>query len=323
MTGIAKLSETLPLGFQRFLLRTHLVEHDPPQEESRLMLVEKYASDEYQYSATPRRWVVLVLYCLTAVMWSVFQFTYTAVADIIMPLFQIQSQMEFTMLMTMFNLFQIPFAFVSSFTMNRWGLRRTLLIGVIVQAAGSWLRVSGACSGRSCLSATYVGQAVCAASVAFLGPSVTGMLAANWFPSNERARVVSIGQIANTVGSALVLLLAPSAVVPGLEQQSLTGITVFQAVWASLCGGALVAVCTDFPVGALPSPAAAVGRDRAPESWHRMLVLLLCNRGFVLMCAMYAVGSATLATMPDVLQSVMAALGYDQVRCAGLRAALL
>lgn len=74
---------------------------------------------------------------------------------------------------------------ICAFILERFGIRTSLLIGTALNMLGSWIRVAGS-NNRSYFGLFLSGQILCAIAQCFI-LSIPPLLAAFWFPPNERS----------------------------------------------------------------------------------------------------------------------------------------
>ena len=105
----------------------------------------------------------------------------------------------------------VPFGPVASWMLDTLGLRRSVLAGALLNAAGAWLRFGSDFMGGDKLSVLFIGQLLAAIAQPVILDSPT-MLAATWFGENERATANMIASVANPVGVAMGSLFSPMIV---------------------------------------------------------------------------------------------------------------
>ena len=173
----------------------------------------------------PRRWLMLLLFCLLSCVNGAMWIQFASVANICQSYYG-TTALAIDWLSMIYMLIYIPGMAPAVRFFERHGLRRGVLAGAALNAAGALLRWHGA--GARSFGWTFAGQTVCSVAQCFtLG--VPPMLSAAWFGPRERARATSVGVLSNQLGGALGLL--SSAVVrKGQDLPPLLGGTAIASV---------------------------------------------------------------------------------------------
>lgn len=167
---------------------------------------------------------------------------------------------------------------------DRWGRRRTLMLGALLEGAGHVLRASST-HGALVLSASFVtglGQSLFQiAAIPFLTDHSTPRERTHLF-STFFASALLAGVFGNAVGGVL----------PGAAQALVPGLSLFEAYRASLLLGAVLAAAAGLPLLALRGMAephhAAVAEPVAPHEARRLVpiavnaALIGCGAGLVI-----------------------------------------
>jgi len=150
----------------------------------------------------PRRWLMLLLFCLLSCVNGAMWIQFASVANIVQSYYG-TTALAIDWLSMIYMLIYIPGMAPAVRVFERHGLRRGVLAGAALNAVGALLRWHGAAA-RS-FGWTFAGQTVCSVAQCFtLG--VPPMLSAAWFGPRERARATSVGVLSNQLGGALGLL---------------------------------------------------------------------------------------------------------------------
>jgi FLVCR family feline leukemia virus subgroup C receptor-related protein len=119
---------------------------------------------------------------------------------------------------------------ICAFILERFGIRTSLLIGTALNMLGSWIRVAGS-NNRSYFGLFLSGQILCAIAQCFI-LSIPPLLAAFWFPPNERSTATSIGAACNQLGIALGFLVTILVV---NEHNYRENMAILACICASIC----------------------------------------------------------------------------------------
>ena len=213
------------------------------------------------FTVYPLRWWVLLAFSLNnganALLWICF----SSIVDATAALFQVSSA-SVNGLSLAFLLLFLPGTVLTSFLVERYGLRATLIAGSALDCAGAWLRYGGALAAPASrplgFALLMLGQ--CLAALA--QPSFTNLparLSADWFPASQRDVATVVASLSNALG------VAAGSVVPTLAVASAGDLAPFLLWQAVACtvflAGTLAAVRSDRPP--TPPSAAAAARLRA------------------------------------------------------------
>lgn len=195
---------------------------------------------------SPYRWVILFttipVIIATEVMW----LSLAPIAGGAEEFYQVSSLSVtlFTMsYMIMFIIFSIP----ASFVIDRWGYRRSLIIGALLTGVFAMCRGFFADS----FAIVMVSQFLIAAGQPFL-LNITTKVAANWFPLSERATAAGLLTMAQYMGFAIPMVLSPFLAERGGIPLVLT---VFGVVGA-VCAVISILFAKEKPKTPPPGPAA-------------------------------------------------------------------
>jgi MFS family permease len=106
------------------------------------------------------------------------------------------------------NVYSLAFApfFVSGWFINRYGIKKSLLVAISGTVVGSWLRYGGVAI--SSYSLAMAGQGVLGVSQIFIVP-LPMSYSKMWFSPDKRVLPTTIGSLATTIGSMLGSIATP------------------------------------------------------------------------------------------------------------------
>jgi hypothetical protein len=225
-----------------------------------------------EYTAYSSRWWVLLAFSLNnganALLWICF----ASIVDATSALFAV-SPAYVNGLSLAFLLLFLPGTVLTSFLVERYGLRTTLIVGSALDCAGAWLRYGGALVAPASRPAGFalltLGQCV----AALAQPCFTNLparLSADWFPASQRDVATVVASLSNALG------VAAGSVVPTLAVAAAGDLAPFLLWQAVACtaflAGTAAAVRSDRPP--TPPSAAAAARLRAGSAEAPLLLAL-------------------------------------------------
>ena len=156
-----------------------------------------------EYNLYFRRWLILAVFSLISMMSNEIWISLSTITSIVHTYYQVNPM--FIDWLALISLLLMIFLLVPcSYLLHRLGLRWTMIIGGLLNALGSCLRLLGA--GRSGFVYVFTGSCICAlahCTLFFLPPHV----AVVWFGDRERAVASSIGMLVNASGVGVGYLL--------------------------------------------------------------------------------------------------------------------
>jgi FLVCR family MFS transporter 7 len=212
------------------------------------------------YTVYASRFLLLLLFALSSAANAFLWISFAPIFSLTGSWFSVSSA-AVNWLSLVFMVLYLPGSLFAAVSMERLGLRATLLLGVGGNAAGAWLRYAGAAalprSGGG-FALAMAGQ-VLAALVQAVFVNAPARIAADWFPRKERDTATVVASLSNAVGSALGSVLPTLFVAaPGDLPAFLLGTAV---ALSALLLASLAGVRADRPP--TPPTAAAALRARA------------------------------------------------------------
>ncbi|MBN2159618.1 MAG: MFS transporter [Spirochaetes bacterium] len=150
-------------------------------------------------TASPYRWVVLVLFMLPAIATQILWITFAPIAKDTAALFTGGNTEAIDMLAVVFMLAYIPMSFPASWCIDRLGLKWGTGIGVIILGLSGFLRI---------FAPDYTWLMICQAGCAVGQPFVLNSftkVAGNWFPEEEEALASGLATMSLFVGLTLAM----------------------------------------------------------------------------------------------------------------------
>ena len=195
-----------------------------------------------------RRWLILAVSSLSSMIKNVTWISLPSITSIVQKYYNV-NPMFVEWLALIYSLELIFLLIPSSYFLNRFGLRLTLIIGTLANALGSCLRLVGA--GSDGFVFIFVGSCICGlshAALLFLPPHI----AAVWFGEHERTVASSIGMLISSSGVGLAFLLGSFFVSKVRAHESEIGygmrnLLLFEAVTSTVLFIACVCIARDAP----------------------------------------------------------------------------
>mmetsp|Transcript_119284 Transcript_119284/g.216839 ORF Transcript_119284/g.216839 Transcript_119284/m.216839 type:complete len:491 (-) Transcript_119284:99-1571(-) len=160
-----------------------------------------------------RRWLVLSIFCLQSGLVGVLWITFAPIASLSSSFYGV-SLGSISLLSMVFMILFLPGILLTSYLMTKWGLRRVVIIGSLLDLVATILRFI------SVFLPQKTGPLYPAFSVLLLGQSFGALaqplfitvpvrLANDWFSRDERDAVTVIAAMVNPVGNALGQVVPP------------------------------------------------------------------------------------------------------------------
>ena len=179
------------------------------------------------------RWVVLGLFSLISMSNEIIWISLSSITSIVKDYYRVDS-VAVNWLSLIFLLLYV-FVIGSSYVLDKYGLKVTIIVGAFLNAIGSCLRAMGA--NRDGFTLAFLGNTFAALAQCFI-IFIPPRLAAVWFGDSERATASSIGVLMNMLGVAVGFLLG--TIVPSSKnmnddvRQGMHRLLVSQAVFCTI-----------------------------------------------------------------------------------------
>lgn len=228
-------------------------------------------------NVSPYRWVVLIATIPIIISTEMVWLTFSPIASVIAEHYGV-SGFAVDMLATSYMLMFIVFCLPAAYVIDRFGFRRSLIIGALLTGIFAVTRAAFAGS----FAAVAVSQFIIAIGQPFL-LNITTKAAANWFPFEERATADGILTMAQYVGFTVPMVLSPVLV----ESAGVQKMLFVYAVIAIVSMLAVLIFVREKP--AVPPPGPVYERD---DFSRKAIAGLFKNHGFVLclICAFISIG---------------------------------
>ena len=241
-------------------------------------------------NVSPYRWVILIaaipIIISTEMMW----LTFSPIASIVAEHYGV-SGFAVDMLATSYMIMFIVFCFPAAYVIDRFGFKRSLVVGALLTGIFGFTRAAFAGS----FAIVAVSQFIIACGQPFL-LNITTKAAANWFPFEERATADGLLTMAQYAGFAIPMVLSPILV----ESMGLKSMLYIYAVIALISMAAVLIFIKEKP--AVPPPGPAYERE---DFSKKAIGSLLKNKGYLLalLCAFISIG--VFNTILTLIESIL------------------
>ncbi|XP_038555888.1 solute carrier family 49 member A3 [Micropterus salmoides] len=252
-----------------------------------------------------RRWFVLLVVCLLNCSNATIWLTFAPVADESAQYLNVTLN-EINWLSLVYMVVAIPLSFGTSWMLDTFGLRITLILG-------SWLNMIGALL-RSCGTLPMEGFKV-QYPVVFMGQTLGALaqpliiftptkLASLWFPEHQRTTANMIASMSNPLGVLLPNIISPLMVE---KPAQIPGLLLAYAVPACfICFLATVGIRSSAP----PTPPSAGAESSGSEPFIQGVKLLLRNKAYLILLLCFGSGIAVFTCFSTLLEQIMCVQGY-------------
>jgi len=156
-----------------------------------------------------RRYFILAIFSLYS-MSSAFQWIeYSIITNIITVYYDGVEDMHVAWTSMIYMATYIPLMFVATWMLDNWGLKKILVFGGCLNAAGALIKLASLSKDRFWVS--FLGQTVAACAQSFI-LEIPPKIASLWFGPSEVSTATSIGVFGNQLGVALGFLIPPMMV---------------------------------------------------------------------------------------------------------------
>ncbi len=259
-------------------------------------------------NVSPYRWVILIaaipIIISTEIMW----LTFSPIASIIAEHYGV-SGFAVDMLATSYMIMFIAFCFPAAYVIDRFGFRRSLVIGALLTGIFGLTRATFAGN----FTIIIISQFLIACGQPFL-LNVTTKAAANWFPFEERATADGLLTMAQYAGFAIPMVLSPILV----ESIGVKPMLYVFAVIGLVSMTAVLIFIREKP--AVPPPGPAYERE---DFSRRAVTSLLKNKAYLLAltCAFISIG--VFNTILTLIESILLPRGITSAEAGIIGAAFV
>ncbi|KAL1449231.1 hypothetical protein WDU94_000447 [Cyamophila willieti] len=252
-----------------------------------------------------RRYLILMLFVFYSMSNSLQWIQYSIVSDHIVKYYGVTSfQVDCTSMIYM--LVYIPLITPGSWFLDKYGIRKSVLIGATFTCLGAWIKLLSLSPDRFWV--TFLGQTIVAGSQIFI-LNIPAQLAATWFGRSEVSTACSVGVFGNQLGIAVGFLVPPILLRYGVDELTIhDGLASMYYSVAGLTTLVLILVVIFFqnapPLP--PSPAQAVQRS-VEDSADFLLSMkhLVFNPGYVYLLLSYGINVGVFYAISTLLNQVV------------------
>ncbi|XP_056638267.1 uncharacterized MFS-type transporter C09D4.1 isoform X1 [Diorhabda sublineata] len=249
------------------------------------------------------RWLVLGLFVLYSAINAMQWIQFSIINDVIVKYYGVSSMwVDWTSMIYM--VLYIPFVFPASYLLEKLGLRKAVIIGMLGTCIGSWIKVGAVSQDRFYIA--FLGQTVVGFSQIFV-LSVPARLAAVWFGPSQVSSACSIGVFGNQLGVALGFLLPPIFVSSDLTIDEMTHqfyvMYISVAAFTTVLLLAILLLFKDKPP--IPPSHAALQQDSDDGGFMDSLKTLLKNRSFMLLLMAYGINVGAFYAISTLLNQIV------------------
>ncbi|CAF3563791.1 unnamed protein product [Adineta steineri] len=263
------------------------------------------------YKVYPRRFAILLIFCLCSLSNGFQWIQYTIIQNIIIRYYNESlpesdaaknTAVMWTSLCYMVT--YIPLMFPAMWLLDRYGLKKTLSAGAFLNSLGAIIKCFSVGGNRWWI--TFTGQMICACAQSFtLG--IPPYLAASWFNSNSVSTVTAIAVFGNQIGIALGFFI-PSRLIPDVDDLDLIGnrLKILYYTVAFVCTACFIATIVVFrrlpPTP--PSRAQEISLQSVEQHYGQTLKRLLTNRWFLVLLLSYGLNTGTFYSVSTHLNTI-------------------
>lgn len=252
------------------------------------------------------RWVILTFYFIITVGIQIQWLAFASVAELATQFYQVSTLgIDFLSIiyMVIFILLSLP----ASYLLDRFGLKKGLLIGAYLTGIFGLLKGFGANN--------YIIVVVAQFGLAIAQPFILNALTklgALWFPQNERATVAGIGTLAQYVGIIIALAVTPLLVSSDIDGY---GIQKMLLIYGIFC-----AVSALFVIVLVKDPKSEVVNRTNPAlrlSSIRSIMHILQKRDMQLLLILFFVGLGIFNAISTCIDQITTNLSIQQTGFVG------
>jgi len=257
-------------------------------------------------SVSPYRWVVLFaivpIIISTEIMW----LSLAPIASIAESFYGVNS-LSISLFSMSYMIMYILFALPASWVIDRYGFRTSLIIGALITASFGLIRALFAHD----FTVVLISQFIIAIGQPFL-LNISTKVPANWFPLSERSTAAGILTMAQYIGFAVPMLVAPIIAVDfGIE-------TTFMIFAIVAIISAILAILFTKEKPAIPPPGPLVDKESFSLG---AIKSLLSNKSYVLVLIVSFISMGIFNTLLTLIESILLPRGITTVQ-AGIAGAL-
>ncbi|KAJ8913505.1 hypothetical protein NQ315_017055 [Exocentrus adspersus] len=250
------------------------------------------------------RWLILALFVSFSASNSMQWLQFSIIADVMVKYYGVSTVwVDWTSMVYM--VLYIPFIFPGSYLLEKIGLRRAVIIGMLGTCLGAWIKVAGVHPERFWVA--FVGQTLVAWSQVFV-LSVPARLAAVWFGPSQVSSACSIGVFGNQLGVATGFLLPPTIVTNNEDTDVTTRQLYTLFIGTGIVTTILLTLILIFFKNAPetpPSYAAAQQEKEEKVDFLASLKNLVKNRSYMLLLNAYGINVGIFYAISTLLNQII------------------
>ncbi|XP_037833550.1 solute carrier family 49 member A3 isoform X1 [Kryptolebias marmoratus] len=263
-----------------------------------------------------RRWFVLLVLCLLNCSNATIWLTFAPVAAQSAQFLQVSLE-DINWLSVVFMVVAIPLSFGTTWLLDTFGLRITLVLGAWLNMFGALLRFLGTATLHGSdlvFPVVMLGQILGALAQPLIIFTPT-KLAALWFPDHQRATANMFASMSNPVGILIANLVSPA--IAKTPAQIPTLMQAYAVPTFIICFFASLGVLSSRP----PTPPSAGAESSGSEPFVQGIKLLLRNKAYLVLLLCFGSGIAVFTCFTSLLEQILCVQGYSN-KFAGVCGAL-
>ena len=253
---------------------------------------------EEQYRTYKYRWVILAVLAPIIISTQIFWLTLSPISSIAEEYYHVGS-MSISMFTTSYLIMFIIFTFPASWVIDKFGYRRSVIIGSLVVAIFGSLRAVFA----SDFTAVMIFQFAVAAAQPFL-LNISTKVPANWFPVSERSIAAGILTMSQFLGFIVPMVLSPLIVSMDNYETAIPELYKLYAIIACISTVIVIAFTREKPP-IKPGPEA----EKEDLSLASMLKLFK-NRNFIYVLVIAFVSVGVFNALLTLIESILGPRGF-------------
>ncbi|CEF67611.1 Major facilitator superfamily and Major facilitator superfamily domain, general substrate transporter and Major facilitator superfamily domain-containing protein [Strongyloides ratti] len=253
---------------------------------------------------TPYRFLILIIFVLLSSS-NAFQWIfYSIITDIISNYYNVDAGLV-NWLSMIYMVAYMVLVFPGSWFLDKYGLRKSVLIGAAGNAFGAFIKCFSASPDLFWL--TFIGQTISASSQVFI-LGIPPRLASVWFGAKEVSTACGVGVFGNQLGIAAGFLLPPYIIHIGTDE--IVGKHLFDCFLASFILNITVLILVFFIFQEEPSHSPSIAQAHAKISevnvgYITEIKKCFHDNSFILLLICYGLNTGVFYAISTLLQQIM------------------
>jgi len=250
--------------------------------------------------ADPRRWGMLMGFTLISMS---SQIVWLNFAGIVSPQTQDIFHVglgQISLISAVWPLVFIPLSMPAGLLVDRWGFRKTVILGGGIIMVFSWLRII---SGTD-FTSLFVFESLAAIGQPFIFNSIS-KLSGDWFPPGEQTVANGIGTMGQIVGMMIALVIVP-IMVPNAIYEELRNNFLFVSAIATASFVVFLAFARD-------RPAASVETRTHAEGILSQMKTLISLRNIVILMVLFFIGVGIFSGFVQWIEAILFSRGIPSL----------